>query len=474
MEDNTINYEEMTKNKLKSLCKERGIKGYSSIGITKLKIIQLLKGEITYNKNNLFDYLIKNNPLIIKRFVDNINNLKTISYGTMIKYKWKCVNYSKCSNIFLARPRDVYRNDSKGTIKYCNICKYKERVIVYQKNILEKNGSILIKIPNIINVWCEDNIIKPSELTNKSHKRVMLRCPNKSAKHPDYEIAVYNIQESNCYRCPKCTIGTSKAEMIIYSELKCIFKDVKWQLKIEDREADITIEDIKLVIEVDGYPWHMNKTDRDLEKNSIFEKNGYTVLRIRDKKLGEILCNNIVCDISELSLADYNKIVEWINNKFKSTININNEWKNIEYYKELQVGLLSIPYEQSIEYLFPESKTMWDYEKNHPFIPSQLSKGSHLDVWVKCDKGHSWKRNLKNLFRTIKGKKHIMKCPECFKPRLNKRILTINSISYRSIIEYCRHKNINKHVLYNKLKQNNIDITVTANIEKFIEEHLED
>jgi hypothetical protein len=163
--------------------------------------------------------------------------------------------------------------------------------------------------------------------------------------------------------------------------------------------------------------------------------------------------------------------VEWINTRFKcNTVNYN-EWKSTEYYKEIQVSKMSVKYEESIEYLFPESKKLWDYEKNYPFIPSHLSYGSHMEIWLKCSNGHSWKRNLSHLFRTIKGKKHIMKCPECTKPKSNKRILQINGKTYKSILEWCRQEIIDRNILYKKLKQNNIDISSITNIQKFIEEY---
>lgn len=249
-------YNTKTKVELVALCKEKGIKGYAQIGITNEKIIQLLTGQIEYNdprerknwsekkkdsfekalnkrrlKNNLFDYLTKNNPYIIEKFAGNLDDMKLISHSTMEHYDWKCENYSECSTTFHARPRDVFRNDSRPPTKYCDNCKHKERGKIYQKNMLEKNGSIQTNIPDIINVWSEDNIFKPYELTDYSHKTVRLKCPNKSAKHPEYEIKVYNIQESNCYSCPKCSVKTSMAEMRIYSELTYIFQDVKWQQK---------------------------------------------------------------------------------------------------------------------------------------------------------------------------------------------------------------------------------------------------
>lgn len=496
-------YDMKTKAELVALCREKDIKGYAQTGITRDKIIQLIKGEIEYKdprkkgnwsekrkisfetslkkrqlKNNLFDYLTKNHPHIITKYAGNQDDLKIISHGTMVHYKWKCET-TNCLNIFEARPNDVFRNDDKRTpLKYCSICiekHKKEQGIRYQKKMLEINGSIQSKLPNIINVWCEDNEFKSNELTNKSHKKVKLKCPNKSAKHPDYEIRVYNIQESNCNSCPKCSVKTSKAEMRIYSELKFSFKDVRWQQKIEGKEADIIIEDLKLVIEVDGFPWHRNKTEKDLEKNSVFEKNGYTVLRIRDLKLEKITCNTIICNVSDLSLSNYNKIVEWINKNFKCSISIFTEWKNIEHYKQVQSNILSIPYDESLEYLFPESKELWDYEKNYPILPTQVRPGTHIKVWLKCKSGHSYEREIHSTFRSrVKDKTNlIITCPHCSPHRLNKRPIEINGIQYKSIIDCCRNLKINKERIYNRVRKNNKSVYDINVIEQYVLEILD-
>lgn len=509
LDNNSI--ELKTKVELVALCKEKGVKGYAQIGITKEKIIQLLTSKIEYNdprvkgnwseekqksfekalkekqlKNNLFDYLTKNNPSIISKYVGNKDELKEISFGTMVNtYKWKCENYIECSNVFEGRPRDVFRDD-KRRITYCSLCKKlnrKEQGIIYQKSMLEKNGSIQEKFPDIINIWSEENEFKQCELTTNSHKKIKLKCPNKSAKHPDYEINVYNINSgnSNCFiNCPKCTVKTSKAEMRIYSELKYTFKDVRWQQKIEGREADITIEDLKLVIEVDGYPWHMDKSKKDLVKNSVFEKNGYSVLRVRDPKLEEIKCKSLICNLSDLPLTDYNKIVEWININFKCNINIFTEWKNIEYYKEIQSSLLSVPYDESVEYLFPESKDLWDYKKNHPLLPSHFRIGSNMPVWLKCINGHSYEKKIYHIFRIrndgkYNNEKQIMNCPDCPKPKHksnnpNQRIIKVNGKSYNNITECCKELNITRTYLYEKMKAKGINKNVIDNIQKLIEE----
>lgn len=452
----TEGYDGMKYDDLLALCRERNLKGLCTRGSTgtvkrtKETMIQLLKNNNI--KINLFEYLINNNPTIIKKFVGNEDDLKKILPGTKKYYTWKC-DTPECLNIFEAIPSNVFKE--KEARKYCDTCSHQNQLINKQNAILKRSGTIQDKFTFINDIWSKENKKTPNDFSPGSNEKVILKCPNESTKHPDYEITVYHIQEHNCYRCPKCITKTSNAEMRIYSELKYTFKDVKWQQKIEGREADITIEDLKLIIEVDGYPWHKDKNEKDLAKNIIFEKKGYKVLRVRDSRLDEIVCNNLICNLVSLSLADYNKIIVWININFKCSINIYDEWKMLEYYKEIQAGKINVIYEESIENLFPESIEIWDYEKNYPFIPSQFSQGSCMEIWVKCSSGHSWKRKLSHLFRTIKDKKHIMKCPECQPPKSNKTNILINGKSYKSISECCRDLGIDRNRIY---RVNNNDI----------------
>jgi very-short-patch-repair endonuclease len=508
----SIDYDEKTKIQLVSYCKERGIRGYAANGTTKEKIIKLLKEydlratskTIQYDKmkyhdllalcrerklrgiktrkedmikllnennvkDNLYVYLKKNNANILTKIVENEEVLKTLLPGTNKYCTFRCDTIG-CLHTFDAIPRNVYKNELPR--KYCDSCTHKNRKVNNQNTILKCSGTLQDKFPFITDIWSNENKKGFSKFSPGSNEKVKLKCPNLSAKHPEYTITVHHIQEHSQYRCPKCITKTSNAEMRIYSELKYTFKDVRWQQKIEGREADITIEDLKLVIEVDGFPWHKDKLVKDVEKNIIFEKNGYSVLRIRDKRLEDISCSNIICDIVDLSLSSYNKIIEWIMTTHNCDIKQHYEWKNTSYYKEIQASKMSINYQESIEYLFPESKCLWDYEKNNPFIPSQFSQGSDMEIWLKCSNNHSWKRKLSHLFRTIKGEKHIMKCPECNKPKSNKRILQINGKIYKSILEFCRQHNIDRNVLYKKLKQNKVDITSIISIQHFIEDSL--
>ena len=42
----------------------------------------------------------------------------------------------------------------------------------------------------------------------------------------------------------------------------------------------------------------------------------------------------------------------------------------------------------------PELARQWDYKKNVPLVPADVSAGSHRPVWWRCEKGHSWRASI--------------------------------------------------------------------------------
>jgi very-short-patch-repair endonuclease len=458
-------------------CKENKIKGYSGKSknciiekLSNLDNIENIKQDNRKNvKNNLYSYLLENQPKLINLFYGNSQDMKYISKGTSVKYIWKCMNYEICKNTFECVPRAIYRQDRKSQ-RYCKLCGDKESGKTYRNNMVKKNGSILDRYQNIINIWSEQNIYKPNELPPQSHILVKLKCM-KNITHPEFNIYVYNIRETTCMSCPKCTVPTSKPEIRIYSELSLLFKNVHWQKKIINREADILIDDIKLIIEVDGYPWHYNKNDKDLNKNKIFIENGYEVLRIRDTKLKPINCNNIVFNISNMTIDDFNKIIQWINLKYNLKLYYVNSFSNNELYNNILYNISNVKYEDSIEFIYPESTQIWDYEKNKPLLPSHFTVGSHTEVWVKCKNNHSFKKEIKQIFRIrVKDKiKRIIECPLCsVKIKKNKRPLSINGINYKSITDCCKKLNIPTKRVYNIINKNNKDVNDITIIQQYI------
>ena len=62
--------------------------------------------------------------------------------------------------------------------------------------------------------------------------------------------------------------------------------------------------------------------------------------------------------------------------------------------------------ENNILHTHPDIAKLWDYEKNYPITPENVSSGSRKMVWWKCDLGHSWK---KFIYNATKGQG----CPYC-------------------------------------------------------------
>ena len=44
----------------------------------------------------------------------------------------------------------------------------------------------------------------------------------------------------------------------------------------------------------------------------------------------------------------------------------------------------------------PELARQWDYKKNVPLVPADITAGSHRSVWWRCEKGHSWRASIRS------------------------------------------------------------------------------
>lgn len=59
-----------------------------------------------------------------------------------------------------------------------------------------------------------------------------------------------------------------------------------------------------------------------------------------------------------------------------------------------------------LETFFPELASEWDYEKNAPLKPDEVTKHSNKKVWWRCEKGHSWRTS-------VSGRAYGSGCPFC-------------------------------------------------------------
>jgi len=74
---------------------------------------------------------------------------------------------------------------------------------------------------------------------------------------------------------------------------------------------------------------------------------------------------------------------------------------------------LPMPGFNTLQDIFPETAEEWDYEKNYPLTPSDVTKSSREKVWWKCPNGHG-SYYMKVNHRTSGS---FSKCPKCFNAR---------------------------------------------------------
>lgn len=76
----------------------------------------------------------------------------------------------------------------------------------------------------------------------------------------------------------------SKPQKYLYEIVKFIFPEAEINFIIENSIVDIAIVSLKIVIEYDGYYWHLGKEKEDLERQTKIEKLGWKFIRYRGEK----------------------------------------------------------------------------------------------------------------------------------------------------------------------------------------------
>jgi len=290
--------------------------------------------------------------------------------------------------------------------KQCPKCANKTRGIAVRNNSIIKWGSLSTKYPEIAAQWHKDNELLPDQVSPKSIKKVKWRCRRGH---------VWETQVSSRVRgagCPKCNNQVSLLEIRIFSELKQIFEEAEWNTRINGMQCDIHIPSLNLIIEVDGYPWHLNHLQRDTRKSSQLEELGYHVLRVRDKKLPPIDGNTAMMessrryDIPEILTNILEAIPEYYNSKSKidkALEHYNTQRTSIgeEYAKSIISQLDRGDIENPLSEQHPHLLVEWDSKANGPLQLDSFPTGSNTIVWWKCDVGHRWQASIAS--RTLRG-----------------------------------------------------------------------
>lgn len=180
--------------------------------------------------------------------------------------------------------------------------------------------------PKISKEWdYKKNKDKPEEVLATSHSKRWWICVN---GHSFNQPISFRLNRG----CANCELkNKSKEEIYLLFELKKFFKidpnDNKINLKDKIYDVDIKIPEHKIVIEYDGSYWHKDKVEKDKLKTQRLQKEGWIVIRVREKPL-KILSRTY--NVSSIPM-DYKNTS---NKVLKKIVNLGINLENLNVYTD--------------------------------------------------------------------------------------------------------------------------------------------
>lgn len=342
---------------------------------------------------------LKNNELTPEDVMPNSNK----------KAWWKCSEGHEWQATINSR------NDGRG----CPYCSSRKILIGY--NDLQTVNPALAKEWN----FEKNNELTPKDVTANSDKKVWWRCK----KGHEWQAIIKSRNDGR--GCPVCNSerSTSFPEYAIVYYLKKYGLDVVHLYRKRGYELDIFIPSKKIAIEYDGYFWHKNKTEKDLEKNLRCKKDEIILYRIRE---GLSPLNDSSIDfVIQKNQKDLPPILEEILSKIIGTnvdVDLERDAIDIENLREYTEK------ESSLLFSNPEIVKEWNYEKNGNLKPEHFMPNSKKKVWWKCSKGHEWQT-------TIADRNNGCGCPYCAGQKVLKGENDLQSINPALASEWNYEKN---------------------------------
>jgi hypothetical protein len=339
-------------------------------------------------------------PKIAKEWHPNLNgDLKPnkVSYGSNKKVWWLCTK----------KRHSFKQRIEKRTLRGDN-CPYCSGQKTGDDNNLE------VMFPEIAKEWhpTKNGKLTPRDVTpGSSHHKVWWLCP----KGHNYDSIPKSRTGKKKHGCPYCTRSTSVPEIRIFSELKWLFDDVNSRFKIDTTEIDIFLSKFNLAIEYDGWYYHKDRKEKDLEKNIFLSTQKIHFFRVREQPLELLSKKDLNVSQDSISKSDLNEVLKriypFVDNEHKKKINDYFDipaFVNEDLFKKY-VSYFPSPFpEKAILKTHPLISAEWDYVKNYPLTPENFSSGNHFKAGWLCSKGHSYEARIYS--RTGQNKTG---CPYC-------------------------------------------------------------
>jgi len=301
-----------------------------------------------------------------------------------------------------------------------------------------EDSSLSTTHPRLSEEWCfkrnkaEGIDSTPRSVSFGSNKKVCWQCRNNplhiwKAPPNNRTVAKSEALEAELVdkvgaRCPYCySWGISINQLRVFCELLILFDNIEISCRDFDKEIDIYLKNYHVAIEVDGFYFHKDLYDKDLEKNKLLKNRKLNVLRFREKGLKRLSKNDIFYPEKTITKLDIDCLVKKLRTLLKSKLNeITNKklgtylklksFKNEVVFKKYLKGMHKPMQGKSLLDLRPDVAEFWDRNKNNGMSPEDVTPGSGRTYLWQCPKvkAHWWEDTPYQMCRVKQ------KCRKCF------------------------------------------------------------
>lgn len=323
--------------------------------------------------------------------IRGINDLQTTN--PKLAQEW---NFAKNGDL---TPIDVLPNSNK-TVWWICVNGHEWQATVNHRNhgtgCPYCNGDKVIKgvndlqtlYPQIAEEWdfAQNGDTSPQNVFPFSNKKVWWVCK----KGHKWQSTINNRVKGN--GCPICSSGsrTSFPEFAILFYLKKLGINTLQSYKEFGYELDLFIPSLKTAIEYDGYYWHKDKIQLDLDKNKKCKIDGIVLVRIREKSLPslndtsiEYIINDNGSNLSEVIRQVLKNILG-----IELDVDVQRDFIFIENLREHSTQLSSILITN------PKLAKEWNFKRNAKLLPEHVTANSSKKVWWICNNGHEWQARI--------------------------------------------------------------------------------
>ena len=327
-----------------------------------------------------------------RKALSGFNDLQTINPNLAKEWNYSRNGDLKLEDFTVNSGKKVWWKCYKGHEWQATVAnRNHERGCPYCSNqkVLKEYNDLQTINPSLAKEWnySKNGNLKPDDFTINSGKKVWWKC------YKGHEWQATIASRNSGGGCPVCDSEkhTSFPEYAIVYYLKKYGLQVIHTYKEQGYELDVYVPSQKIAIEYDGYYWHKNKEQGDLEKNLKCEKDGIKLYRIRE---GLSMLNDSSIDFTiQQNQRDLSKALQAILSEIIG-VNIDVDVKrdaieieNLREYTEKENSLSSAN---------PQVAKEWNYEKNGTVKPEYFRANSNKKVWWRCGSGHEWQATIAN------------------------------------------------------------------------------